>query len=181
MGIRDKEITRIENYARGLGTKIEWKRYISGGTDAEWFADGEKIAIYQWPRKSKTMTILTLVHELAHHLAWVNAGRKEDPKVTEALEADANHVKGQPPIAKEYRKIIYELERDDAMLRDKIFTDLNLKVPLYKFKADKKVDVWYYRQFYLTGKRPTNKAYKEMCRRFERHQREFDVCTKNQA
>jgi len=180
MGIRDKEIARIEKYAAGLGIKIEWKVYKRGDPEAEWHNDGTKITVYRWTRQSKTSLILALVHELAHHRGWIAANRKEDAEVTAALEADANWVKGQPPISKGHRYLIWLTEKNDAKLQDAVFHDLDLKIPRYKFLATRRVDMWYYFQFYITGKRPPVKVYTKMSRHFEKQYRRRYASNKTQ-
>jgi hypothetical protein len=172
MGIRDQEIARIEKYAAGLGIKIEWKKYNRlDGAEAAWDTDGSRITMYVWARQSKTAKILALVHELAHHMGWVYADRKEDLNVNAALEAEAAKKRNDPPIPKEQRYLIWQTEHNDAKYQDQIFHELNLKIPRWKFLATRRVDLWYYRQFYMTGKKPSVKVLKKMHRHFEKQYR----------
>jgi hypothetical protein len=183
MGIRDIEIARIEKYAAGLGIKILWKQYkkANGGAEAEWTEGGHEITMYTWARQSKTSQILALVHELAHHMSWIYADRKDNPQVIAALQADGEHKKGTPPIDKELRYLIWHMEHHDAKYQDGVFRELNLKIPRYKFLATRRVDLWYYRQFYITGKKPMVKVLKVMHRHFEAQYRRRYVRAKNQA
>jgi hypothetical protein len=184
MGIRDNEIARIEKYAAGLGIKVQWKKYKkeNGGAEAEWVEGGTGIIMYTWARQSKTSQILALVHELAHHKSWIHANRKDNPAVIAALDTDACHKRGQPPIDKELRKRIWLMEYNDAKLQDAVFHELDLKIPRYKFLATRRVDLWFYRQFYITGKRPLVKVLKVMHRHFEaQYRRRYAVRAKNKA
>ena len=102
MGIRDNELARIVKYAQGLGIKVVWKQHVPGqNTGATWSEDvnGTEIEMYMWPDKSKTKTILDFIHELAHHMAWVESGRKMTKKSRNAFSAFSNA--GKVPKVKE--------------------------------------------------------------------------------
>ena len=130
MGIRDQEIARIEKYAAGLGIKIKWEKYTRAiGAEADWQIDGTQITMYCWARQSKTAKILALVHELAHHMGWVYNDRKQDLKTNAALENDAERKRGDPPIPKEQRYLIWYTEHHDAKYQESIFKELGLKIP----------------------------------------------------
>jgi hypothetical protein len=153
MRIRDKEIDRLEKYAAGLGIKILWKKYERGQvTAAEWSTDGSEITVYLWAQRSKTGIILDLVHEFAHHMAWIAADKKTPIHIDRALEADAN---GEA--TKEHNRLIYEMEKSDAKYQERIFRELQLTIPIWKFKSRKKLDLWVYKRIWMTGKMPTEK------------------------
>ncbi len=158
MSIRDDEIKRIVKYANGLGIKVTWKKYVPGSGDgASWSVTGDEITMYVWPKKSKVHIILDFVHELAHHMAWIESGRKVDDRVNFALGAEANRSAGEPPIPVELRRIIYEAERSDMKYQNKVFKELDLKIPIWRFKAAKKLDLWVYRRYMKDGDIPTEK------------------------
>jgi hypothetical protein len=156
MSVRDDEIKRIEQYAAGLGIKVVWKQHTRGGPGAEWAIDGSQIIMYTWNSKTKTEIVMDFIHELAHHMAWVNNNRKDDQKTI-----DAFHFAMQAPpadVPKEQRRLIYENERDDARFQDKIVQELNIKVPKYKIQAEHDISTWMYKRYWLDGKFPDRAA-----------------------
>jgi hypothetical protein len=155
MGIRDNDLKRLQKYAEGLGIKVVWKQWKENDPDASWTTDGSEITIYEHPRQSKTDVILSFIHELGHHQAWIYNGRKEDLKTNRALDLDEKRKTDDPPIPKEQRKLIYESEKNDADYQDLIFKELNLNIPYKKFIVNKKLDVWMYYRYYITGEYPT--------------------------
>lgn len=175
MSIRDKELARIEAYAKGLGIKITWKKYVRGQiTAADWSVEGNEITVYSWSRRSKTGIILDLVHEFAHHMAWIASDKKTPLRVERALQADDSGT-----ATKEELKIIYEMEKSDARFQERIFKELQLTIPMWKFKARKKLDLWVYKRLWVTGKFPGEKVIKlkrqELDARFKRKYAQQEV------
>lgn len=172
MGIRDREISRIVKYAAGLGIRILFKKYDPRTkTEAEWSMDGTEITVFMWSRKSKTATILDLVHELAHHMAWIHDGKVTPMKIVNAHEASSNWDRRGPPISKEHRKTVYESEMRDARFQDKVFKELQLEISEWRFQATRKLDMWIYKRFWYEGKMPTNKRIKAKRRELHRKYR----------
>lgn len=158
MGIRDNEIQRLEQYAKGLGIKVVWRTWQKGDPGASWATDGSEITLYTYPSQSKTQIILNFIHELAHHLSWVYNGRKGNLKTDRILDKDDNRQKRKdPPLPKSERKLIYEGERKDSEYQDLIFKELNLKISKQKFYINKKLDNWVYYRYYQSGEDPTQK------------------------
>jgi len=157
MGIRDKEIERLQKYAESLGLKVSWKRRVRGGVGAVWELDGEKVALilYQYPSQSKTSIILNFLHELAHHLAYVNQGRELSKSVSKAFS------KRDEELTENERRIVYETEKEDAAYRPIIAHELNIKLPIEKIKADIELDEWIYYRFYKDAKDPTQQEIRE--------------------
>lgn len=154
MGRKDDEIKRIIKYANGLGIRIEYKKHKHGDPGASWDLKGDLITIWEWPRKSKIRTILDLVHELAHHMAWVHSGRKLDKATTDAWDKEAED---HTSLTKEERYLIYLSEANDAQYRGRIVKELGLKIPEWLQKVDRALDVWYYKEYYINGEYPTVK------------------------
>jgi len=168
MGIRDVEITRIEKYAAGLGIKVSWitRRKRGDCTSAEWTTDGKEIIMYNWAGKTKTQIILDFVHELAHHMAWLADGRKIAGYVDDAFAAYGEDT--DKPASKEKRRVVYEIEKSDAQYRDKVWDEVGIKIPRWKLEVDRKMDIWFYKYYWRTGKDPIRKLcrkkYKELNR-----------------
>ena len=161
MGIRDEEIQRIKNYAKGLGVELVFAPANGSGDQAEWLTDGSRITIYTQKCKSKTDIIFDAIHEFAHMLAWIHRGRTSPLKTDRALDKENNRSKKDPPISKDQRKIIYEDEKNDAEYQPLIFAELNIKILKYKFLAQKDLDVWAYYVYYLNGDFPSLTEYKQ--------------------
>lgn len=154
MGVRDEELKRLEQYAKGLGIRVVWKEYVPHThTRAEWVSDGTEITMYTRKNDSKVKLILTLIHELSHHLGWVWRGRPGSMKSDQILIAADE---GQE-LTKDQRKILYQEEVGDYVYRENIYEEVGVKIPKYIFLADIDLDKYIYRTYYLTGKYPTYK------------------------
>ncbi len=150
--IRDEELKRLEAYAKALGVKITRKPQGKNDPGAEWTVDGTEIIIYRRRNESKTQQILKLIHELAHHRAWLANGRKGNLITDQALSA---HDEKKGKINKKLRKIIYTSEKNDMKYWDEIINDVNIKINPKKIELEKNVDLWMYYQWYLTGNYPS--------------------------
>lgn len=161
MSIRDEEIKRLEHYAQALGIKVMWEPYKAGShIGATCTVDASEITLCYRPTTSKMQLVLNFIHELAHALAYINSGRQEDFKTNNALDAEDERENSDPPLPKEQRKLIYICERDDAQYRDKIYNEVDIRIPKYRFIVDKELDIWIYYRYYLMGKFPTYKSIK---------------------
>lgn len=171
MGIRDLEIERIKNYAKGLGVEIVFKPPQGAGHQAEWANDGSQITIYTHKKKSKMDLILDLIHELAHHISWVHEGRTIPLKTDRALDSEDSRRRNDPPIAKSQRKLIYESEKFDAQYQEIIFNELGITIPKYKFLAARDLDIWVYFRYYQSGDFPSREEnrikYKELLEKYK--------------
>jgi hypothetical protein len=157
MGYKDREIKQLVQYANGLGIKVEWKTHKRGDPGATWNMNGNLIEVYSWPGKSKLRSILDLVHELAHHKAWINADRIQDEELNQILNKEGEDPKS---LSKEERRAIYLMEKNDTQYRREIIKDLNLTIPEWRIQLDEALDIWIYYVYYLNGKDPTMKEKK---------------------
>lgn len=158
MSIRDEEIKKLENYAKGLGLKVEYKQHHKGDPGAALISSNgvsERIEMYLWPRKSKTQIVLDFLHELAHHMGFVYRGRVDDPALLEALIEESERQPNDPriPIAK--RKLIYDCEKSDSQYRLMIAREVGIKISEEKIKYDIELDIWVYRHYWKHGDLPT--------------------------
>lgn len=158
MGIRDQEIKRLEQYAKGLGLRVEYKVGKRGsGVGAEIvYHDGvaSHITLYTYSRISKKRLILNFLHELGHHLSWIYKNRKDNTMLLEALYADAMLKKGEQ-LPKHQRKLIYLMEKEDAEYRNNIAHEVGITLPENTLKVDIALDIWIYKYYYLYGKYPS--------------------------
>jgi hypothetical protein len=174
MGIRDEEISRLVKYAEGLGLKVTFKRHKRGDPGATWITDGSEIEVFTWPQQSKTEIILNLIHELAHHTAWVYAMREKDEKTDSALRADDESTRDNPA-PRDQRRLVYLAEKKDARYRSKIIHEVGIRLPKFKISADKALDIWIYKYYYRTGNYPTLKTCRvKKSELREKYRRKFD-------
>lgn len=146
MGVRDEEMNRLKRYAQGMGISISIKPFKKGGDSAAWTIDGSAIELFMKKRTTKINEILSLIHELAHHKAFVANGRAVPAKVDKALDGARTE---------NDRKVIYEMERDDSAYWEDIYHDTHCTFPIKWLYKQKEFDVWNYEVYYKTGKFPT--------------------------
>jgi hypothetical protein len=147
---RDDELQRLIRYAQGLGLSVRFKPYVKGSkTKAEWLTDGSEITIYVYSQCSKLEKILSLLHEISHHRAWIKDGRELDPKIEEALDDEEGK--------KRNRKRILDMEISDSKHWEQIYQDTNCKFNINKLYKQRDFDLWQYQVYYETGKFPTVK------------------------
>lgn len=160
MGIRDEEIKRLTYYAKGLGVKvIIWNKGRKGAA-AEWALDGSQIEVYAKPGTSKTEIILSLIHELGHHVWFIHEKKRQpDLKFEEAIERE-NLVEenGETPAPKHLRKKIYDVEKASTEWWMSIFKETDIKLPEWKLHAAMEFDMWMYEQYLETGFFPKRAA-----------------------
>lgn len=158
MNIRDRELKRLEQYARGLGARVLYRRHKRGDPGAEWLVhqDGSTdLVLYTYPGQTKTRLILNFIHELGHHYAFVRRNRKEDPVTFEAFYKEGLRKRNaDPKLPKEERKLIYLAEKSDANYRRAVWQEVDIKLPKWKLEMDIELDIWGYRQYWLKGNHP---------------------------
>lgn len=158
MGIRDKEIQRIEKYAEGLGLKVKWETHKKGDPGATWERESQILTIYTWSRQSKVSIILLFLHELGHHMDWIYSGKITDKKVEDAYGDEAKRTsKKNPKLSKDRRKLIYDSECNGIQYMLIIAKELNLKLKESRILLEMEIDKWFYYHYYLTGNIPTRK------------------------
>lgn len=154
------DLSRLVRYAQGLGLRVSFKEHTPGdSTGAEWLTDGkdQEIVLYTWSGVSKVRLILNLLHELAHHVSFRHDRSKVSKTLLKALDMEDERDPKGAPIPKRYRKLIYESEARDALYREAIAIETHLKLPMWKIKADKDLDIWLYKCYYETGDTPKTK------------------------
>ena len=151
-----KELDRTIKYAQGLGIKVHIKSRPRNHHLAEWVTDGSEITLFVGKSESYVSTTLNLIHELAHHMAFVYNKRKTCPYIEKVF------TKAEEPktLTKEERKVIWQVERQDSSWQEIIYNELNLRIPLYKLYLERDISNWSYKQFYLTGKFPTTAQFR---------------------
>lgn len=153
--IRDREIERLRRYAQGLGVKVSIVYKPRIADSAAWTTDGSEIIVYTNNNQSKTDIVLSLVHELGHHLWFIHEKkRKLDLKFEEALSYESSPNYNVP---KRFRKHILDTEIAGVQYWDVIIKDVDIRIPEWKVKMAAEFDIWQYEVYYKTGKFPSNK------------------------
>ena len=147
--IRDEEIKRLIKYAQAMGMKVTFNNKKKPKEAAAWVTDGTEIIIYRSKHSSKIETILSLIHEISHKIAFVHSNNRKIPlKVDRALEN---------PEKKRSKKIIWEDELEGSKWWESVYKDVNLKFPKWRLYAQMEFDVWQYQMDYENDKFPTRK------------------------
>jgi hypothetical protein len=163
MFIRDAELKRMIQYAKGLNIEVivnkkPPKKWDTAASWSELTKDKAVIELYGTSKASKIGVVMNMLHELAHHIGYVYRGRKDHPEVLEALiEFNDDSLN----TSKKNREVVYEVEKEDSEYRIQIAKELNLKIPLYKLLADIDLDLFVYGFWIDEGKWPTYKSIKE--------------------
>lgn len=169
MTIREEELKRIVLYAKGLGIEVKFlPKTRDINEDAEWADHGNEyitIKIYVRKRDSKTMLILKLLHELGHHMDWIYNNKYDPPELIDALDEEDKRKRSDPPLEKAKRKLIYKTEVNGINYMDIIASELNLKVPMWRVRAEMDYDKTIYYIYYRKGKYPNLKESQKIRKR----------------
>lgn len=156
MGIRDQEINRLVRYAEGMGLKVKFDRWNKDNS-AEWTTDGTQITIFTRTQSSKTETILSLTHELGHHVWFIHEkNRMPDLKFEEAIDRQNlfHDQISSTPAPKKLREKILRCEIAGTKYWETIWKETNIKLPKWKLFAAMEFDLWMYEKYAETGHFP---------------------------
>lgn len=159
MTIRDEEIKRLIHYAKGMGVKVTIYNKPNKGAAADWTLDGTSITVYAGKSVSKTSIVLSLIHELGHHLWFIHEkDRQPDLKFHEAIDRENIFLENKAiPTPKHLRKKILGVELAGTAYWDTVIKDVGIKIPKWKVEAAKEFDIWMYEMYYENGKFPQGK------------------------
>lgn len=150
-----KELNRLVKYAEALNIKVSFSNK-DPGYGAEWSTDGKTITIFKANTKKPLELVLTMYHELSHHLSWVYKGRKGDLKTDHIL----NKVALGRDLTELQRKHIYEDEKFDYQYQYSIHKEIDSKIPLWRLEAEIALDEWIYKYYWQHAKWPLMKERK---------------------
>ena len=156
--IRDEELNRLVNYAKGLGLKVTFSSKKSD-ISAAWYLDNSGIVIFKSKNTTKIETVLSLVHELGHAMHNIHEkDRKVDPKFEQALDAVDEAEELEIDTQKRHRKTILNNEIAGTQYWDSIYKETHMKFPIWRLEMAKVYDTWQYQVFYETGKDPIGRV-----------------------
>lgn len=152
MSIRDRELSRLEAYAKSLGVKVSYRKLKQEYNGvAEFYIDGSGITVYTWKGLSKTGMIINLLHEISHAVHWIHEGKKIDKELLAALKL------APEDCSKEQRRLIYEDEHRATYFWDQIVKIVDIKINPKVILVRKKLDIFAYRYYYETGDFPSHR------------------------
>lgn len=157
MGIREKELERMIKYAEGLGIKVSFMPQLEDGTEAQWEMSGKEIKVFTKEKQTKLSIILSLIHELGHHLDFVYNKRRHTKKVWDAVHAKSP--------TKKQRRIIYEDELGGAAYHEIIYNELNLKIPLWRVRVERDLTLELYKKQIDNPEGASNKEIRDIKRK----------------
>lgn len=160
----ESSFEKLKKYAVSLGLTvfIRPRTKIDDFSGSYMFED-KKIILTKKAKSTTTDLILTLLHELGHHLDFVHKNKKENDALVKALlKRDYD----KKPLTPRERKLIYEDEVAAANYMLIIYKELDLKIPKHKVEAEVKLDKWIAEQYFLTGEEPTVKQSQQMRKEF---------------
>lgn len=158
MSYLKKELDRLIKFSEGLGVKVRFhKDKMNNDAGAEWDLSGKEIIIYYRDDESTTSLILKLVHELGHHLDYVNNKRRHTKQIEEAVSAE-NPTKTQ-------RRILYKDERNAAKYHEFIYDTVGIKIPRWKIVVEREWSLEVYRQEIYNPEGPSKKEKRDIRKR----------------
>jgi len=159
MGIRDREFNSLLLYAKSLGIRVTVHNKKGSDCLAFWLTDGSAINIYKNTIGNKTNLVLTLLHELGHHLDYVHTKKRNVSN--RLIDAWGRENTKEKKTSLKTRKLIYNDEVAGTQWWDAIIKEVQIKIPKWRIDLQKEKDLWMYEVFVKTGDYPDNKQCKE--------------------
>lgn len=157
---RDDELKRLVKYAEGMGLKVKFSSAAVVKDAAEWAIDGSEIVIFTRNNDSKTEILLSMIHEIGHHV-WFIHEKNRQPDLTFEKAIDRQNLFDEDlsdtPPPKKMRKKILDIEVAGTQYWEMIYKDTNMQFPIWKMYAAMEFDIWVYQNYFKTGHFPKNK------------------------
>jgi hypothetical protein len=149
-------------FAESLGLKVHFidaqkRDYHGCYMLPEKFEPGV-IEICKNKRTTITFQIITMLHEIGHHLDFIQSG--DLPDSYNFIDS-----KNCPEWA---RTSIFYAERRACKNAEKLYWTLRLRIPFWKIKMELASDIFLYRAFKNTGEYPTFKQMDEFRRKWKK-------------
>jgi hypothetical protein len=157
MRSQDRDIKKLKRFIRSFGLNLYFRPYTRY-TDMAHYMSGQYITVFTSKRSSKTEVIMSLLHELGHHLDWITNKRLDK-------ETEKAYTEFEDKDFKKYSKIILEVEKAGVRHMTSIHKILDLEVPMEKVKAQQKLDLFHYQFFHNNKRFPTDAEVKKFEKR----------------
>ncbi len=152
--VRDNELKRFPQYAKGLGVnRITFYNRTNGKDSASITLDGTEFE--NWSKgKFKVELCLDWIHELGHKLRRIHDHNNKIPK---GLEKVIDKLNADVPLTYKDREILYKEEVGAAQYWEVIIKDVDVRIKPYRIEAQREFDLWIYEVFMKTGEWPKSK------------------------
>lgn len=166
MSSQDRDIKKLKRYANKLGLKVYIRPY-SRHTGAAEYSSGKFITLFV-SKTTKTDMILSLLHELGHHLDWLQNKRITQLEQEALTILNSGPMVGpRPDLSRKHRAKILQIEKAGVKYMSKIHKLLKLEIPFYKVKHQQAIDLFDYKFLYHHGRfatheEATNLIYKKV-------------------
>lgn len=162
MSVLGDELKRVVKFAEGLGLKVKFltpdlKDYHGLYSHPDRHEKG-LIEVCRNAKTSKTFQIITLLHEIGHHIDFT-----ENRMVSECYSFLDPEAGKAPEWA---RKAIFNSECRAVKYGEKLYWTLMLKIPFWKVKQELACDIFVYRTFLKTSDFPNTKQVAEFKKRW---------------
>lgn len=164
MAWQDEDIKKLKHYAKAHGLKVSIRRKKTKDFSAE-YVSNESITVYTTKRTSKKDIILTLLHELGHHLDSI-IGKPDSKETIEAL--NKAHNEGIKNVPREQRRLIYRSEKSGIELMPYFVSYLKLRIDRRAVEIQKRIDIFAYKFYMDNGRFPTQKENRRYIRKLKR-------------
>ena len=150
MNIRNREIKRLVNYAKGLGCTVKIKNVLTikkNSSVAEMELDTNIIYLYITPKCSKISIVFSLIHEIAHYKGYIK--RKRIVSIREDYVYGRYSKDKTLPLS--LRKQIFKDEKKDLYYWNGIIKDCNIQINPNRIAMQKELDLLWYKLFVKYG------------------------------
>jgi len=173
MTYKDRDIRKLKKYANKLGLKVYTKSYNKDTGSAE-YVSGKYITLFVNKYTTKNDMILSLLHELGHHLDWLEKSTSKEELIAFEYLAQGSMVGSRKDIPKKYRRRIFLSEKSGIKYMSKIHALLDLSIPFYKVKQQEDMDILQYEFLYKKGRFITNiEATKHIYKKVDFYKRKY--------
>lgn len=170
--IRDEEIQRLTNYARGLDLKVIFSSSKKENDPAAWTLDNTELTVYKNNNSSRIEMVLSMIHEIGHalHNLW-EKNRKLDKEFEKAIDHVNEAEKLEIDSKKRQRKIILDNEIAGTKYWETIYKETNMQFPKWRLYAQMDFDVYQYEFYYENDsfpiKRVKNEKWKSLVNKYK--------------
>jgi hypothetical protein len=142
-----RDLNKLKKFIKSFGLRLYFRPYTRY-TDLAHYVSGQNITVFVSKKINKTEIILSLLHEIGHHLDWITNKRLDK-------ETEKAYTKFDDKDFKKYAKIILDVERAGIKHMTSIHKILNLEISIDKVKRQQKIDLFHYEFFYKNKKFPS--------------------------
>lgn len=162
MSKKDEDIRKLKEYAFRVGISVRILKYYRKANCLGYYSQGSHIVVFKASNTYKIDIIMTLLHEIGHHLDWLETkrGGKEFEKAygfTTGKPAKVKNIEER----RKYSKIILDSEKAAISYMPAIAKSLNLSISQERIRKQQKIDLFHYIVLHKRGKFPSSKEVRD--------------------